>query len=133
MFNTYLAPYNGTSYLARRGSSAVESLFDSLFDPVESALFNLMTSHASTFQERDGVYSTEVPLAGYKREEVSIEVSQDGFITITAENKKRGKLIKQLYLSDVDAEKIEAKLEDGYLSLNLPKHPEALPKKIEVK
>lgn len=111
----------------------MESLFDSLFDPVESALFNLMTSHASTFQERDGVYSTEVPLAGYKREEVSIEVSQDGFITITAENKKRGKLIKQLYLSDVDAEKIEAKLEDGYLSLNLPKHPEALPKKIEVK
>lgn len=90
--------------------------------------------HGSTgleFDEKEGVYTTSLDLAGYKREEIKIEVV-DGTVTITAENKKRGKSVRSFYLSDVDPEKIQAKLEDGCLSISLPKYPEKLPKRIEI-
>lgn len=126
--HNYLSPYVSN----RRVSFPLDSFLDEVaaFGGFNS-LFNLI-DQSSQLVEKDGVYSQTIDLAGFKKEEVKVEVV-DGLVTVTAENKRRGKVVRRVYLSDVDADKIEAVLEDGELKLSLPRYPEALPKRIEVK
>lgn len=85
-----------------------------------------------SYDEKEGIYTATLDLPGYKREEINVEVS-DGHVIVTAENKRRGRVAQSWYVSDVDTGKIDAKLEDGTLTLSLPKVPEALPKRVEVR
>lgn len=88
---------------------------------------------SAEFVEKDGVYRTELNVAGYKREEISIEAYPDGYVTVTADSKSRGKSSRTFYLSDLDADKVSAKLEDGILTLEICRQPDALPRKVVVK
>ena len=83
------------------------------------------------YDEKEGLYKTELNLAGYKKEEINIEAA-DNQVTVTAENKRRGKATRSFYVSDIDTERITAKLEEGCLTLILPKLAEKLPKRIEI-
>lgn len=127
-FSTQFPQFNYTRGLTAFGrllerAETTDEIISALAAGVETAQFT----------EKDGVYRTEIVLAGYKREEISIEATADGYVTVTAENKTRGKTSRAFYLSDLDADRIEAKLEDGVLTLELPRVAEALPRKVVVK
>ena len=84
-----------------------------------------------TYEEKEGVYTVEAEVPGYKRSEIHIEVENDT-VVVTAENKKRGRLVKSFYLTDADPEKIKARLEDGILLVEVPKLADKLPRRIEI-
>src|SRR5579884_2764267 len=72
---------------------------------------------------------------GVKQEDLDIQVEQD-ILTIKGERKGarfRGAFERAFALpKQVDVEKIVASLEDGVLTLTLPKRAEAQPRKIKV-
>ena len=124
---SFITPYHS---LAPRGSLTLLDpvpWVDRLFSDDWDSLFRT----GLDYDEKTATYSTELDLAGYKREEVKVEVA-DGQVTVTVENPKRGKVVRSFYLSDVDPDKIGAKLDHGVLSITLPKRAEKLPKRVEI-
>lgn len=100
-------------------------------------------------KEDEKAYYVEVDLPGVKKEDINVEI-KDNVVTISGERKFKkeesdkgytrtesffGKFERSFTLpSDVDADKIEAKVEDGVLKLTIPKVEEKEnTKKIEVK
>jgi HSP20 family protein len=97
-------------------------------------------------EETDDAYVVEAELPGVKREDVKIEVVGNE-LTITGEVKERerkGTLRKRTRRtgrfdyrvglpSQVDPDKIEAKLHEGVLTLQVPKSERAQRRQIEVK
>lgn len=93
--------------------------------------------------ETDTAYTVSLALPGFKRDQVAVEVL-DGVLSVTAakaganpahgdEAYARNRVSRSIALpSDVEAGKIEAKLEDGLLTLTLPKTPAAVPRKVAV-
>ncbi|WP_024789624.1 Hsp20/alpha crystallin family protein [Lebetimonas sp. JH292] len=93
-------------------------------------------------------YYVEVDLPGVKKEDINISVNE-GILSISGERKLEKKEEKENYTriesffgrfersfklpSDADAEKIEAKFEDGVLKVFIPRKPKAEGKKIEIK
>ena len=105
-----------------------------LFDPLFPAIFgrdHWTDAFGLKYDEKSQTYSTEVDVAGYKKGEVSIEV-EDVYITVLAENDKRGSSSRSFYLSDVDPDTTSAKLEDGVLTVSVKKFPAKQPKRIEI-
>lgn len=96
--------------------------------------------------EEEGKWCVELELPGVKQEGIDITLEKNA-LRITAERKAPegerkywhqertyGQLQRLFTLPEtVDPDRIEAELADGVLRLNLPKKPEAQPKKIEVK
>jgi len=97
-------------------------------------------------RETDTNYVVEAELPGYTREQIDVNF-QDGVLSITAEReavevegekrlseRQNSKVARHFRMPDkVDAEAVEAQLENGVLALNLPKRAEIRPRKIEVK
>ncbi|MDO4198066.1 MAG: Hsp20/alpha crystallin family protein [Erysipelotrichaceae bacterium] len=113
------------------------SLFDEMFDdfmpkPLETTSFMKTDVH-----EKDGYFTLDIELPGYKKEDVSIEI-MDGYLTISArheysdeEKNDKGQLIRQersfgscsrsFYVGDnIKAEDVNAKFEEGMLMVSLP-------------
>lgn len=89
-------------------------------------------SPALDIEEKDGVYLITVDLPGIKKEDIKIDL-HDSVLTISGERnrveKGEGKYTERTYgkfqrsftlPNPVDADKIEAKFEDGVLHMNLP-------------
>jgi HSP20 family protein len=97
-------------------------------------------------EEEDNAYVIEAEVPGAKREDVNIEL-QGNELSITGEIKERerkgvvrrstrrvGRFDYRVTLpSHVDAKKIDAKLNDGVLTVRIPKAEQAQRQKIEVK
>ena len=97
-------------------------------------------------EETDDAWVLEAELPGVSREDVNVEL-HDGELTITGELKERehkGVLRRQVRRSgrfdyrltlpgEVQADRIEASLDKGVLTLRVPKVPRAQPRRIEVK
>lgn len=100
-------------------------------------------------KEDEKAYYVEVDLPGVKKEDINVEV-KDNVLTISGERKFKkeekdkgyvrtesffGRFERRFTLpSDADAEKIDAKVEDGVLYITIPKIEEKEgTKKIEVK
>ncbi len=77
-------------------------------------------------------FDVEIPVAGFKAQDVEMTV-KDQIITISGKNKRRAFTRSLLLPDDIDPELIEAKIEDGLLTLSLARHPEAQPRKISIK
>ncbi|MBP3277553.1 MAG: Hsp20/alpha crystallin family protein [Butyrivibrio sp.] len=89
-------------------------------------------------REKDDNYEVAIDLPGFKKEEITVELT-DGYLTINAakgfdkdENNKKGKLIRQdryagsmtrsFYIGEnVEKEDIEATYRHGVLTLTIPK------------
>ena len=77
-------------------------------------------------------FDIEIPVPGYKNEEIDIVVKED-VLTISAKNERRAFKRSLKLPDDIDTDTIEAGAENGLLLLKLSRHPEAQPRKIEVK
>ena len=96
--------------------------------------------------EKDGMYHIEADAPGFRKEDIQIEFD-NGYMTISAEKedskedknknyikKERsyGKFERQIYIGNIEEEKIDAKFEDGILHITVPKE-ESKKKLIDIK
>ncbi len=77
-------------------------------------------------------YTVEIPVAGFKPEDINVTL-EDGIVNVSGKNDKRNFTRALSIPEDVDAERIEANVEHGMLTLTLPLQPKAQPKRIEIK
>ena len=91
--------------------------------------------------EKDGVYHLEMDVPGFHKKDVQIEIDDNDYLTITAENnvenneedesknyirKERsyGKYQRSFYIGGIDKENIQASFENGTLKISMPKKEE---------
>ena len=101
----------------------------------------------SVFEDAEKLY-VEVDLPGLKLEDIKIEIREGNVLTIEGQRKLPevpkgvwhrqergfGKFARSLTLPfNVNADKVDARLENGVLLVKLPKHESARPRKIAVK
>jgi HSP20 family protein len=77
-------------------------------------------------------FDVEIPVPGFKTDEIEIVVKEN-VLTITGKSERRAFTRSLKLPDDVDTQAIEAGVENGLLLLNLSRHPEAQPRKIEIK
>ena len=123
--------YNGQNWLP--------SIFNDFFDNDWMMKANA-TAPAINVKETDTDYKVEVAAAGMKKEDFSIHVGEDGDLTISLEKKnetqdedKKNKRYLRREFSyakweqslilpdDVDKDRISASVNDGVLTIDLPK------------
>lgn len=127
-----------------------ENLFDDWFDkdffPGRNPLYgknekNLMKTDV---REQGDSYEVAIDLPGFKKEDVAIEL-ENGYLTITASKgldkdedqtgyirreRWSGKCSRTFYVGEsVRGEDIKAKMEDGILTMTVPKEQRQLPRK----
>ena len=111
-----------------------DSLFDNIFFPYEHKESNMMKTDV---KENENDYELQVEVPGVNKENISIDY-ENGYVTIAAktnkskdEKDKEGNYIRRerysgsysrsYYVGEVDRESIKAKLDNGVLSIIVPK------------
>ncbi len=91
-----------------------------------------------TADMNDDIYTITAELPGITQDDIEISFN-NGIVKITAEYKedglnpfKSGTYSRQLKLLDIDAEKAEAALKDGILTITLPRAEEKKSRKINI-
>ena len=96
--------------------------------------------------EKDNTYHVEMDLPGFKKDEIKVECNK-GNLVITAEKSSNneekdedkkylrrervyGKISRSFYLGDVNEDAIEAKFDNGTLTISIPKIDENKNKKL---
>lgn len=129
-----------TTIIPRHRSRAPQGLSAEIADPfewIDHVLKTDWTGYPSHFgnqlkyDEKSKSYTTELNVAGYKKDEIKVEVEEDTVI-ITAENEKRGRASRSFYVSEADPDNVRAKLEDGVLTVSIARRPEKTPRKIPI-
>ena len=133
-----------------------ENLFDEFFGDWNREMRNMdrrlygknaAREMKTDVHEHEDHYEVDIDLPGFKKDEITLEL-ENGYLTVTAakgmdkeETNQKGKLIRQeryagtmqrsFYVGDALTESdIGAKLDNGVLSLNIPKRDERkLPEK----
>jgi HSP20 family protein len=96
-------------------------------------------------EETEDGYSVEIDLPGAKRDDIDIQLS-DGQLTVSGDLKekertgvlrRRTRRVGHFQYSvtlpaDVDADKVSAHLDDGVLTVRVPKAEQAKPRRIEI-
>jgi len=131
----------------RKLQSEINNLFD--FDnlPTSTGLFDRTFSPAIDVIENSGDYTVTCELPGLDQKEIDVSIASN-VLTIKGQKKdeyeeKKGKYYKKETWSGsfqrtlplpttVAADKIQAELKDGMLTIVLPKKEEAIPKQIAV-
>jgi HSP20 family protein len=107
---------------------------------------DLTGAYPVDIREEDGKLIVDAEVPGFKRDEIDVSIDR-GVLTITAERKpaeKKGTkhLTERRYTRversftlpcAVDESKVQAKLDEGVLHLELPQTEESKPRRIEVK
>ena len=126
-------------------------LFDRVFESFPFQTFGEQGATATfprmNFVENENAFLVEADVPGLTMDDLELFV-QDNELTVQGERKQEtaegvtvhrqervvGKFSRVLTLpTDVDADKVEAKLRSGVLTVTLPKAEAVLPRKIEVK
>lgn len=121
-----------------RKSSWLPDVFNDFFDTEFMPKTNA-TAPAINVKESEGEYEVEVAAPGMRKDDFNVHINEDGDLSIKMESKKEQKEEdkKSHYLrrefayskfeqtlilpDDVDKDKISAKVNDGVLSVVLPK------------
>lgn len=128
-------------YFLRPLNDMVSDLFNDSIFSITNKPFRI------DVKENDSEYQIEAELPGVRKEEIKIEYLNDQLsISVERENKvdvekenyihkerSFASMKRRFYLKDVDEEGISAKLEDGILTIILPKSEKAINRIIEVK
>jgi HSP20 family molecular chaperone IbpA len=77
-------------------------------------------------------FDVEIPVPGFKTDEIEIVVKEN-ILTVTGKSERRAFTRSLKLPDDVNTQAIEASVENGLLLLNLARHPEAQPRKIQIK
>lgn len=88
-------------------------------------------SYGVEISRTDTGYTVELPVAGFKPDQIDVTL-EDGILTVAGKNEKRSFTRAFTVPDEVDADRIEANVEHGMLTLTLALHPKAQPKKIQV-
>jgi HSP20 family protein len=135
--------------LRRYGQSPFDLMrdFDRMLGwPGETAELERTAAYPCDIRETSENLVVEAELPGFKKDDIDVSVEQ-GVLTISAhreEEKQEGEqhLHERSYHrvqrrftlpTTVDAEKVDAHLDNGVLTLTMPKKEEVRPRKIEVK
>lgn len=107
-----------------------------------SDLFDSLLSHGAAhygtavhidFDETDAAITASLPLPGFKRDDITVELTNQSDLSIVASRgAKRVERAISVDSSVLDIDTIGAKLEDGILTITLPKRATAKPRKIAV-
>ena len=118
--------------LANRRPSAGSPFSDMLgFDPFRSFYPTVAQYHGLEITKTDNGYTVEIPVAGYKPEQIDVTLDQS-VLTVAGKSEKRQFTRSLLLPEEIDAESIQGNVQDGMLTLQLSFHPKAQPKKISV-
>jgi HSP20 family protein len=80
----------------------------------------------------DTGFEVEIPVPGFKTEQIELIVKEN-VLTLTAKSDRRAFTRSLKFPDDVDAQNIEASVDNGLLTLALKRHPDAQPRRIEIK
>jgi HSP20 family protein len=125
---------------------------DRLFDAMDSLFSDAWTSKNSRaafrldIKEDESGYTVEAELPGVKKDEVSLELADNTlFISVLRrredEDEKSGYIHRErrvssmrrgIYLAESCGDGVEARLNDGILSVTVPKEPRPETKKIKI-
>jgi HSP20 family protein len=100
------------------------------FDPFASLRSSWGLAYDVT--RTDAGYEVEVPVPGFKPEDVEVTF-QDDVLAVNAKGERRSFARSFMVPDDVDPEKIEARVTNGLLVLTLGRRAEAQPRRITVK
>ena len=116
-----------------------DNAFDQFFDS-ES------TKMKCDIYEKDNIYNIEMDLPGFSKEEIKVECNKGNLIISAIKDEKSkeedkdkkylrkervyGKYTRSFYLEDMNEEEIEAKFENGILTISIPKIDEKKNKKL---
>lgn len=144
-----LVPFN------RRSSSLIPTGFDDFYNMLDDffsdSWFPRRILERDTFkvnvQQNDTEYLIEAELPGVTKDEINVEL-HDGRLTISVEREEKVdeekknyihkesrycSMRRSMYLADAETKGIKAKLENGVLSIIVPRQPQAVkPEKIEI-
>jgi len=133
---THYHPRSTLFRSARSPWAGLESEIDRLF---EAAFADLTTPAAPRFpvdlyEDKDNVY-VRAELPGIARDAINVEMVED-YLTLSATRKEGDEsfsLNRSIAVPEsVDAEKVSASLENGVLTVTLPKREQAKPRKINI-
>jgi HSP20 family protein len=102
------------------------------FDPLRTFFANAGDGYGTDVRRTENGWSIEVPVPGYAPEQIEV-TAEDRVLTVNAKNDRRSFQRSFLIPEDVDTDAIEAKVENGLLTLTLALHPKAQPRKIAIK
>lgn len=80
----------------------------------------------------DAGFEVEIPVAGFKTDQIEIVVKEN-ILTLTGKSERRAFTSSLKLPEDVDSQNIEASVDNGLLTLILRRHPDAQPRRIEIK
>lgn len=100
------------------------------FDPFQ----NLRVGGAFEYNvtRTENGYEVEVPVPGYKPDQIDVTF-KDGILSVAGKTERRSFSKSFTIPDDVNPDAIDARVTDGMLVLSLQRHPEAQPRKIQVK
>ena len=126
---------NNTLQKYNKYGSRFDQLATDIFQDVFSDPFFALTRNwaPQNTQETEKEYVIEVELPGLTKQEVKVSATANT-ITIDAKNSRKT-YFHQFSVYDTDTEKTDVKLENGVLTVKVPKKPEAVPKErlLEIK
>lgn len=132
-----LVPFNRKWGLRRSGFDDFYNMLDDFFSdtwlPVRSLARD---TFKLDIQENDREYCIEAELPGVKKEEINLELNEDGRLTIAVEREENlqeekknyvhrerrySSMQRSIYLRDARVDGVKAQLNDGVLKIIVPK------------
>ena len=143
--NTALTRRNAT-FPGLLGRTVMDDIFDNFFTDVPTYVQKSTQGYpvADIYSDAEGNTVMEFALAGFSREELTVEVKPEkrtltvAAITDTGENNGRRiarRSFNKTYVNyddNLDLAQAEASFENGLLSIVVPKRPEAQPVSIDI-
>jgi len=106
---------------------------NSLFDIIFNDLYEVSDHKTDSVQSVGDVYQAKIVLPGIKKDNISISATND-FLKVFLQEEKDKKLLRKINLGGlVDIKSISSKLEDGILTITLPKSEVSESIKVEIK
>lgn len=125
------------SYLTTTRNRLFPSILDEFFkEDFFTRPTNVFTSPVTDIVSNDDEYIIEMEVAGFKKKDISINITDD-ILTVKGETerKERKRSFERSFTLDgsiLNYDGIESTLKDGILTITLPKKEEQKPKTIDI-
>jgi len=132
--NTPVERSGGSSNVSRMGQRSGGDIFQSIFgwDPFRGMMGQSGFPMGMDVNRSEDGYTVEIPVPGFKPEEIEITL-QDDMLMVSGKGERR-QFTRSLVLPDeIDAENVNAHVENGLLCIHLSRRPETRPRRIEVR